>query len=170
MTTIIRLTEARPREAKANIRMTSTQMCAVNGTKQYKRPAKGPTRQAKEAEHEKAEYIRQEMLTPKSDAEVKLLILEDTPVPDNVPRAPILDDYFGDALTSANMGHAKAKDVTLQRMQNNIRNILGPLTAVWTSLDQADTASTAADIEKIRPAMYIAMYISQVFTLFFTAL
>ena len=95
------------------------------------------------AEH--AEYIRQQLSIEQQDDIVQRIVLEKLPVPENVQQPPRLDDYFRDLLSQQGMGHIRGTDTTLQRMQDNVRNILGPLTAAWTGLE-----AEKPDIENMR--------------------
>ena len=91
-------------------------------------------------DREKAEYVRQQMCLYQPDDGVQRLVIEKAKVPENVPNPPKLDDYFAEALAVAKYGHVKAHDSSLQRMQENVRNILGPLIAIWTSIDATGDA------------------------------
>ena len=95
------------------------------------------------AEH--AEYIRQQLSIEQPDDIVQRIVLEKLPVPENVQQPPRLDEYFRDLLAQQSMGHVRGTDTTLHRMQDNVRNILGPLTAAWTGLE-----AEKPDIEKMR--------------------
>ena len=76
---------------------------------------------------ERAEYVRQQLTNHLSDSSVQRLILDRLPVPANIQPPPNLDHYFADALAANQMGHIKATDASLRRMQANVRNILGPM-------------------------------------------
>ena len=76
---------------------------------------------------EQAEYIRQQLSFEQPDDIVQRILLEKSPVPENVQQPPRLDDYFRDLLAEQGMGHSRGIDTTLMRMQDNVRNILGPL-------------------------------------------
>ena len=104
---------------------------------------------------EKAEYIRRQLSTHLPDDVVKRLVLETAPVPANVQSTPQLDEYFKDLLREQNMGHARGMDATLQKMQENVRNILGPLTAVWADLELPTPDSIT--IEKMRDSAEMAV-------------
>ena len=94
---------------------------------------------------EQAEYIRQQLSIEQPDDIVQRIVLEKSPVPENIQQPPRLDDYFRDLLAEQGMGHARGIDTTLMRMQDNIRNILGPLTAAWSGLEEDHTT-----VEKMR--------------------
>ena len=84
---------------------------------------------------EQAEYVRRQLSIHQPDDVIQSVALEPAPVPINIQASPKLDDYFRDLLAEQSMGHARGTDTNLMKMQDNVRNILGPLTVVWAGLE-----------------------------------
>ena len=66
-----------------------------------------------------------------TEEELRQNILEDCPVPKNIPQVPHVDNIMETYLSETKHGYAATNDKCLARIASKIRDIAGPLSQVW---------------------------------------
>ena len=72
-----------------------------------------------------------------SDKELKNSMTLNSPVPRNVPKAKIMDEYFVKLLEHQKKKKGIALDNTFKKIQSKILTIIGPLSKVWYTVEES---------------------------------
>ena len=86
---------------------------------------------------------------PEKEIKEKILIIK--PVPENIHPIKTLDEFVRDAMKKKNP-HDLMWDGVLEKVSKSIRDVMGPLSQTWLTLDQAfksTTETVSVDLEKI---------------------
>ena len=70
------------------------------------------------------------------DKELKDSILTENPVPKNFMKVPSLDVFIRDTMKEERRNHELTLDSILENVQDKTRDVLGPLSRVWTYLQE----------------------------------
>ena len=83
-----------------------------------------------------AKYINKALVTYVSNKTIEDSILKDKPVPKNIHKPEELDDTWETRLEKRHRDSIET-DNALKKVQTNLRNVFGPLTKLWKSVDEA---------------------------------
>ena len=103
-----------------------------------------------------AKYVSKNSREFISDKNLIETIMDENPVPSNIPAIPTLDDYLSAMLEEKRKYFEITRERSLTRIQNKVRNILGPLSRVWeaiTSFSTSDNPDTVFDAAEVRSAL-----------------
>ena len=74
-------------------------------------------------------------------------ITGDLPVPTNIIEVPQMDDFIASMLSTKGKNFVVDKDKDFIRIQNKIRDVMGPLTAAWKDIELFRTGETDESIQ-----------------------
>ena len=75
------------------------------------------------------------------EKDVKEAILIKTPRPENLDPVKKLDDYLQEPLKQKKRPQDIAMDITLEKVQNKVLDIMGPLSKLWLMVEQVNSGS-----------------------------
>ena len=78
------------------------------------------------------------------------LVKEEYPVPNNIRDIPKMDDFITSMWETTNKGYMPDKDKDFERIQNRIRDVMGPLGSVWNTIETY-RSSLEAGVENTEP-------------------
>ena len=86
-------------------------------------------------------------------------IKSDLPVPDNIRDVPKMDDFLSSMIAAANKNYVLEMNKDLERIQNKVRDITGPISYLWEKIERFRTGESneAIDIEESALTMQEAM-------------
>ena len=92
------------------------------------------------------EYTTKRFTQYVSEKKVKELILDNYPVPQDVPglEIPTVDDYIPELFLARKADYGKHVDDTWQRVQGRVVDVMGPLSKLWSILDSVRADEGAA--------------------------
>ena len=93
-----------------------------------------------ELSQEMADYVTKKFATYVPEKDLKDSIINENPVPLNIHKPNIhkpLDDFLKELMEEQNKSFQVNIDRMLERLQHKTVNIMGPLSRVWLSLDNA---------------------------------
>ena len=97
--------------------------------------------------YELAHYYNKHSRVFIDDKDIKELVKEDLPVPDNIRQVPVIDNFVTATWESQNKNYMGDKDGDLVRVQNRIRDVMGPLSRVWNSIENYRAAEEGEEEE-----------------------
>lgn len=103
-----------------------------------------------------AKYVSKNSREFISDKTLIETIVDENPVPSNIPAIPTLDDYLSAMLEENRKYFEITRERSLTRIQKLVRNILVPLSRVWeaiTSLSTSYNPGTVFDAAEVRSAL-----------------
>ena len=96
------------------------------------------------------DYVTRRFTVFVTDKKIRETIGEECPVPTGVPglEVPTVDDYISDIFQSRKQDYGKATDDTWVKVQNRIVDVMGPLSKLWTVLEEhrVDEATDELDL------------------------
>ena len=83
------------------------------------------------------------------DKKIKETILEDHPVPSDVPgvEVPTVDEYVTDIFANKKHDYGKFTDDTYMKLQTRVVDIMGPLSQLWSIFEKARLENEEPDID-----------------------
>ena len=90
-----------------------------------------------ELPQEMADYVTKKFATYVPEKDLKDSIMNENPVPLNIHKPHVLDDFLKELMEEQNKSFQVNIDKMLERLQHKTVNIMDPLSRVWLSLDNA---------------------------------
>ena len=70
------------------------------------------------------------------ESDLQETMLDDNPVPEKIGGPKTIDDYLKEMLLEANKSRELEQDRTLEKIQQKVLNIMGPLSKLWVVMDE----------------------------------
>jgi len=108
------------------------------------------------------EYVNEQFHTYIPEQTIQDSVLKNNPVPNNLVKSPVLDGFIKSLMEDNYKSYQVNNDKTLGRIQSRIMNSMGPLTKLWSLIDEALTSN----LEKVEVTMEdINEYVEQTITM-----
>ena len=109
------------------------------------------------------EYLHKYMCQHVADKEIKEQVLVDNPIPSNIKRTPVLDNYIKELLLENKRSLTLNHEETLKCLQDKFGNVLGPLLRLWNIMEEEKEAliNELGDEEDSSPVIAISALFEQ---------